>query len=117
MAKTKKSQRDIVLSWLKKHGEITTRQAVTELNIMSLPKRIEELRKSGVPIRTTYRTSANGARYGVYSLVKKTKKEIICDFADSGFTKEAKEKALKELEYAGLRNDSIYCDVLNVLAW
>ncbi len=62
-------QTDLVLSYLKTFGELTTREAVTELNIMSLPKRIEELRKSGVAIRTEYRTSANGARYGVYSLV------------------------------------------------
>ena len=62
-------QTDLVLGYLKTFGELTTREAVTELNIMSLPKRIEELRKSGVAIRTEYRTSANGARYGVYSLV------------------------------------------------
>lgn len=62
-------QTDLVLSYLKTFGELTTREAVTELNIMSLPKRIEELRKSGVAIRTEYRTSANGVRYGVYSLV------------------------------------------------
>ena len=61
-------QTDLVLSYLKTFGELTTREAVTELNIMSLPKRIEELRKSGVAIRTEYRTSANGARYGVYKL-------------------------------------------------
>lgn len=113
----REKQTDRVLEYLIRNGELTTREAVIELNIMSLPKRIEELRKSGVPIRTTYRTSANGVRYGVYSLVKKTKKEILHDFVSAGFTKEAKEKALKELEYAGLRNDSIYCDVLNVLAW
>ena len=62
-------QTDVVLSYLKQFGELTTREAVTELNIMSLPKRIEELRKSGVVINMEYRTSANGARYGVYSLV------------------------------------------------
>lgn len=64
-----KTQRDRVLEWLYKHGELTTREAVIELGIMSLPKRIEELRKSGHVIKTDYRTSANGARYGVYSLV------------------------------------------------
>lgn len=62
-------QTETVLSYLKRYGELTTRKAVTELNIMCLPKRIEELRKSGVAIRTEYRTSPNGARYGVYSLV------------------------------------------------
>ena len=64
-----KTQRDRVLDWLRTHGELTTREAVLELNIMSLPKRIEELRKSGHAIRTDYRVTANGARYGVYSLV------------------------------------------------
>lgn len=61
-------QTDVVLGYLKTFGELTTREAVIELNIMCLPKRIEELRKSGVAIRTDYKTSANGKRYGVYSL-------------------------------------------------
>ena len=64
-----RTQRDRVLEWLYKHGELTTRDAVIELGIMSLSKRIEELRKSGHAIKTEYRTSKNGARYGVYSLV------------------------------------------------
>ena len=62
-----KTQRNRVLEWLYRHGELTTRDAVVELGIMSLPKRIEELRKSGHAIKTEYRTSKNGARYGVYS--------------------------------------------------
>jgi len=61
-------QTEIVLSYLKTFGELTTRQAVIDLNIMCLPKRIEELRKEGVQIITSYRTSANGKRYGVYKL-------------------------------------------------
>lgn len=65
-----RTQRDRVLEWLKTKGELTTREAVLELNIMSLPKRIEELRKTGIMIRMDYRTSANGARYGVYSLAE-----------------------------------------------
>ena len=64
-----KTQRDRVLEWFYKHGELTTREAVIELGIMSLPKRIEELRKSGYCIKTEYRTSNTGAKYGVYSLV------------------------------------------------
>ena len=66
-----KTQRDRVLEWLYRHGELTTRDAVVELGIMSLPKRIEELRKSGHAIKTEYRTSKNGARYGVYSFADK----------------------------------------------
>ena len=65
------TQTEIVLSYLKNFGELTTREAVIELNIMSLSKRIEELRKEGVPIQTTYRTSENGKRYGVYSLAER----------------------------------------------
>lgn len=65
----KVSQNAKVLEWLRTHGELTTRTAVTELNIMSLPKRIEELRKSGIGIRMDYRRTANGSRYGVYTLV------------------------------------------------
>lgn len=68
MAKNKTKQTAIVLDWLKRRGELTTREAVMELNIMSLPRRIMELRDAGYDIRTSYRTSANGARYGVYTL-------------------------------------------------
>ena len=64
----RRPQAEVVLDYLRTNGELTTRKAVTDLNIMCLPKRIEELRKDGVAIRTEYRTSANGARYGVYSL-------------------------------------------------
>ena len=65
-----KTQRERVLDWLTYRGELTTREAVLELNIMSLPKRIEELRKDGIGIRTEWRKSSTGAKYGVYSLVK-----------------------------------------------
>lgn len=68
--KSKFTQCDKVLLWLLTRGSITTREAVTELNVMSLPKRIEELRKAGHCIETNYETSPNGARYGVYSLIK-----------------------------------------------
>ncbi len=65
-----RTQRDRVLDWLKTHGELTTREAVTELNIMSLTKRISELRRDGIGIKTEWRTSTNGAKYGVYSLAE-----------------------------------------------
>ena len=64
----KPKQTAIVLDWLQNRGELTTREAVTELNIMSLPRRIMELRRAGHNIGLIYRTSANGARYGVYTL-------------------------------------------------
>ena len=68
MAKSKMKQTAVVLDWLQRNGELTNREAVVELNILSLPKRIEELRKSGHKIVTTYRKSTTGAKYGVYTL-------------------------------------------------
>ncbi len=64
----KQKQKQLVLDWFARHKELTTRQAVTELGIMSLPKRIEELRHDGYPIAMSYRTSGTGARYGVYTM-------------------------------------------------
>lgn len=64
----RQTQRDKVLSWLRTHGTLTVRDAVTELNIMSAPKRIEELRKMGYPIRMDWVTTESGTRYGVYRL-------------------------------------------------
>lgn len=66
----KQTQRDKVLSWLKTHGTLTTREAVTELNIMSAAKRIEELRRMGYSIRMDWAKTENGARYGVYTLME-----------------------------------------------
>lgn len=66
----KQTQRDRVLTWLKAHGTLTVREAVTELNIMSAPKRIEELRKMGYQIRMDWVKTENGARYGVYTLTE-----------------------------------------------
>jgi hypothetical protein len=70
---TKVTQNAKVLHWLQKNGELTTREAVTELNIMSLPRRIKDLRGIGYKINMTYRKSQDGARYGVYTLVKEGK--------------------------------------------
>lgn len=66
----KQTQRDKVLMWLKAHGTLTVREAVTELNIMSAPKRIEELRRMGYPIRMDWVKTESGARYGVYRLME-----------------------------------------------
>lgn len=64
----KRTQRDKALEWLRTHGTLTVREAITELNIMSAPKRIEELRKEGYPIRLEWEQTASGSRYGVYRL-------------------------------------------------
>lgn len=62
------TQRARVLDYLKTHDGLTVKQAVTEMSIMSLPKRIEELRKAGHPITLTYKVTKSGSRYGVYAL-------------------------------------------------
>lgn len=64
----KVKQTEKVLKWFEHHDELTTRQAVIDLNIMSLPRRVMELRRSGYNITLEYRTSRTGARYGVYKL-------------------------------------------------
>lgn len=68
----KRTQRDKILSYLRKHGTLTVREAITELNIMSAPKRIEELRKEGYPIALEWRRTQTGSRYGVYKLEEVT---------------------------------------------
>lgn len=71
MANTQ-TQRDRVLAYLRAKGGLTVRDAVTELNIMSVPKRIEELRKMGYPIRMDWAHTASGKRYGIYRLEEVT---------------------------------------------
>ena len=66
----KQTQCSKVLAWLQTQGELTTREAVTELNIMSLPRRIMELREAGHDISMEYRRTPSGARYGVYTLAE-----------------------------------------------
>ncbi len=67
---SKVTQNAAVLNWLQTRGELTTREAVMELNIMSLPRRIKDLRGIGYRINMTYRKTPSGARYGVYTLQK-----------------------------------------------
>lgn len=66
----KATQCAVVLNWLQTKGELTNRQAVVDLNIMALPRRVMELRDAGYNIDMTYRKSSTGARYGVYTLTK-----------------------------------------------
>ena len=64
----KESQKKKVLHWLDRYGTITNWDAVTELHIMCLPKRIEELRKEGYNIVTHY-VYVEGGKYGMYELM------------------------------------------------
>ena len=64
----KETQKKKVLEWLDQYGSITTFEAVTELHIMSLPKRIQELRKDGYNIDTHW-IYLKGCKYGMYELM------------------------------------------------
>lgn len=65
-----KNQRDKVLEWLRTRGELTSRDAFNELNIVCLPRRIKDLRSAGYAIQTVYRVSGSGKKYGVYTLIE-----------------------------------------------
>lgn len=64
----KQKQKRAVLAYMAVHGEITTMQAVKELGVLSLPRRIMELRRDGFSISREYRRTKAGSRYGVYRL-------------------------------------------------
>lgn len=57
-----------VLNYLYSHTGLTTRQSVTELNIMNVQDVILRLRRFGYAIDKTWKTSNNNKRYAVYSL-------------------------------------------------
>lgn len=64
---SRQTQRDRVLNYLETRGGLTVRDAMIELNINCLPKRIEELRKMGYSIKTEW-VHGHEAHYGVYKL-------------------------------------------------
>ena len=64
----KPTQEDKVLDYIKKHGSITSWEAFMNLNITRLSGRIYDLREQGYDIDMNYETSANGTRWGVYTL-------------------------------------------------
>lgn len=68
----KRTQRDKILAYLKVNKTLTVREAVEDLNIMSAPKRIQELRELGYPIVIDWVRTENGSRYGVYRLEEVT---------------------------------------------
>ena len=65
---SKQTQRERMLSYLKKNGTITVRDAIFDLNINSPAKRIQELREMGYIIKTDWIVTDQRTRYGVYRL-------------------------------------------------
>ena len=56
------NQRQMILDYISLHGSITVRDAVIDLGINALPKRISELKKNGYHIAVKHEKGKN--RYG-----------------------------------------------------
>lgn len=61
-----RSQRSKILDYMRKHGSITTLEAMQELIILDPRKRISELRDEGYDIPDEWEKSASGKRYKRY---------------------------------------------------
>ena len=68
MAK-KKIQTMRVLEFMQTHDGITSWEAFESLNILSLPRRIKDLREQGYNIEMTWQRRPNGEKFGLYRLV------------------------------------------------
>ena len=58
----KTTQCDKILSYIEENKSITQLDALREFGCMRLASRISDLRRQGIPIKTTFETSKN--RYG-----------------------------------------------------
>ena len=68
MAK-RKIQTEKVLDFMQTHDGITSWEAFESLNILSLPRRIKDLREQGYNIEMTWQRRPNGEKFGLYRLV------------------------------------------------
>ena len=68
MAK-RKIQTEKVLEFMQTHDGITSWEAFESLNILSLPRRIKDLREQGYNIEMTWQRRPNGEKFGLYRLV------------------------------------------------
>lgn len=66
------TQADRVHRYITDHGRITSMEAMLDLGVMQLPRRIHDLRKRGVPIIREDVTAVNRygerVRHGVYRM-------------------------------------------------
>lgn len=66
----KEKQTIKVLNFMRRNDGITTWEAFQYLNILSLPRRIKDLREMGYNIDMTYQKAPSGERYGLYKLME-----------------------------------------------
>lgn len=69
MATKKQKQTERVLEYMQQHDGITSWEAFESLNILSLPRRIKDLREQGHNIEMTWQKRPNGEKFGLYRLV------------------------------------------------
>lgn len=66
------TQADRVLEYIREHGEITSLQAINDLGVIQLPRRIHDLKRRGIPVTRTDVVERNRfgerVRHGVYRL-------------------------------------------------
>ena len=60
------AQVDRAIAYMRKHGSLTSLEALTELGILSFPKRICEMRKQGLYIKTKWESGEG--RNGKYRI-------------------------------------------------
>ena len=68
MGDKKISQSDLILTWLRAHGTISTLEAFERLKITRLSARIYDLKKLGFVFDTKRKVSKEGKRYLEYSI-------------------------------------------------
>lgn len=54
---------------MRTHDGITSWEAFESLNILSLPRRIKDLREQGHNIEMTWQKRPNGEKFGLYRLI------------------------------------------------
>ena len=68
--KRKQTQNDKVLKFMQTNDGITVWEAVYYLSILSLPRRIKDLKEQGYNITMTWQKTPDGERFGLYKLME-----------------------------------------------
>jgi len=61
-------QAELILDYLRKHGNISASEAATVFKVRALPRRIADIKASGVSIRSEFKKDSTGQRYVRYHL-------------------------------------------------
>lgn len=67
--KKRRTQNQAVLEYMQTHDGITSWEAFENFSIISLPRRIKDLKERGHSIEMTWQRRPNGEKFGLYRLV------------------------------------------------